>query len=232
MFREVDICSKYHELKEFLSELCHQLKCCTRMISIYENSECTDKYYEENKNLSLDIKCCLLCTLNYYSFQNYEEVKPVEEPVKPKVKNIQKKIKPETNFSPIKTRLNTRAELLFQEIRRTKIENVKKDEWCSDDEPLVKKNKRFNSQSTSSLLKKENHDAKSDLNNTMPCQMDTLVSKTNQTKLVANCQTNSNVMLNHSSNPVLWSKKEVQQYLVDNRFDSNLIHLIEDHVNF
>lgn len=232
MLKEVDICSKYSQLKEFLSELCHQLKCCTRMISLYEYSESIDVYHEANKNLSLEIKCCLLCTLNYYSFQNYEEVKPIEEPSKPRVKNVQKKLKPEANFSPIKTRLNTKAEMLFQEIRRTKIENEnRKDELCSDDEPLIKKTKRFNSQSTSSLLKKESQESKTDLNNTMPCQMDNLVSKTNQKKLLSNAQSNSNVMLNNSSNPVLWSRKEVEQYLLDNKFDSNLIHLIEEHVN-
>lgn len=231
MFREVEISSKYSQLKEFLSELCHQLKCCTRMISLYENSELTDVYYEANKNLSSDIKCCLLCTLNYFSLQNYEEVKPVEEPVKPRVKNFQKKLKPDTNFSPIKTRLNTKAEMLFQEIRQTKIEgDNKKNESCSDDEPLIKKTRRFNSQSTSSLLKKESHDAKSDLNNTMPCQISNQVGNLNQNSLVKNSQSNSNVLLNNPSNPVLWSRKEVEQYLIDNKFDPNLVHLIEEHV--
>ena len=34
-----------------------------------------------------------------------------------------------------------------------------------------------------------------------------------------------------SSNPIMWSASDVCKYLVNNKFDSNLVHLIEEHVS-
>lgn len=255
MFREIEICSTYSQLKEYLNDLCTRINCCNRMISLNEYTR-SDPYLDANQNLVKEIKCCFLCSINYYSSPSVpkviDETKTSDElVVKQRVKNLTKKLKPEAISSPIKTRLNTRRQEFLQNIRQIKKEDsqeVKIED--SDDEPLIKKTKKLNpqmSQSTSSLLKKPPEVHKTDLNNTLPCNLKSPPSiKTSQNNLITNTgisvknpntilnstnANNSSVTFNNKKNPILWTKKEVEQYLIDNKFDSNLIYLIEEHVS-
>ena len=127
------------------------------MITLNEYST-SDPYLDSNQNLVKEIKCCFLCTLNYYSSPSVvkvvDETKTSDEPVKQRVKTFTKKLKPEAISSPIKTRLNTRRQIFLQNIRQLKKEEVKTEIEIedSDDEPLIKKTKKFThqmSQSTS-----------------------------------------------------------------------------------
>ncbi|CAF0759207.1 unnamed protein product [Brachionus calyciflorus] len=255
LFKDVEICSTRSQVKEFLNELCVKLKCCTQMITLNEPlKESKDVYLEANRNLVNRINCCFLCTLNYFSLHNHaskqtEESKQNDEPpIKQRVKNNFKKIKPENQVqsSPIKTRLTTKMQTFFDNIRQIKKverkEVFKEEDECSqsDDEPLTKKTKKLNqqlSQSTSCLGKNESTSPKKDLNTTLPCSLNSpnnliTSSKINTNNHNVNIPTNNssnNLTMNVNSNPILWNKKEVEQYLLDNKFDSNLVHLIEEH---
>lgn len=41
---------------------------------------------------------------------------------------------------------------------------------------------------------------------------------------------NNNVNISNSTNPICWTSKDICRYLLDNKFDSNLVYLIEEHV--
>jgi hypothetical protein len=66
----VDICNSEIQLKEYLSEICYKLKCCLKMISLNEMSHDDLKSDEYATNqLCAQSKCCVLCSLSYYSTQ-------------------------------------------------------------------------------------------------------------------------------------------------------------------
>ncbi len=66
IFREIDVCTNLSQLPEYFSDLCHKLKCCQQMVN-FTNKLTSD--YEINKKfrICVDLKCCLLCTINYLS---------------------------------------------------------------------------------------------------------------------------------------------------------------------
>ena len=69
-----------------------------------------------------------------------------------------------------------------------------------------------------------------------------LISNANMSNIFSHASKNGNslnksnvnskaAILGVESNPILWSAKDVCKYLTNNKFDSNLIYLIEEHVS-
>ena len=65
LFRDLEICTQFSQLTEFLNDLCHRLKCCNKMISI---SKPVNTSAEQLTNkMCAETRCCLYCTINYFS---------------------------------------------------------------------------------------------------------------------------------------------------------------------
>lgn len=68
-YREIDVCSQSCQLEEYLNEICVRLKCCLQMISTREPLPDPGDHYDTDK-YCCEIKCCVLCSLNYFSKPN------------------------------------------------------------------------------------------------------------------------------------------------------------------
>ena len=62
-YKEVEICTNMSQLDEYLNNLCIKLKCCHQMLSYNKSPE----ERKSKDNLSLETKCCVYCSLNYFS---------------------------------------------------------------------------------------------------------------------------------------------------------------------
>jgi hypothetical protein len=80
------------------------------------------------------------------------------------------------------------------------------------------------------------------LSYTNGASQNSLISNANMSNIFSHANKNSNnlnksnlnsraAILGVDSNPILWSAKDVCKYLTNNKFDSNLIYLIEEHVS-
>lgn len=68
IFKEVEVCTQINQLGEFLNGLCHKLKSCNQMLNFntkLKNNEETGS--RTNRRICVELKCCLLCTINYLS---------------------------------------------------------------------------------------------------------------------------------------------------------------------
>lgn len=177
-----------------------------------------------------------------------QETKIIEKSKKISIINT-KKAKPKlkkSDFnslnSPIKTRLNLKRQNL-PKIPDAQLESQ------TINEPLVKKAKKINSLNKSLSEKpsqpitslSQSHSTSSLSNNLITVEQ---VHKTNSfisNANICNLITNTGLSLQNSlesgpslinTNPILWSSREICKYLEENKFDPNLVYLIEEHVIF
>lgn len=136
LFKDIEICTQFSRLSEFINDLCHRLKCCNQMISFSEKinkPKSTDR-------ICVDLKCCIYCTINYFSSlisgsdynqnvknssklnasTNHNGTQNIKKNQSLTVKHNKSSSRLDSlidmpNHSPIKTRLNVRQTFLQQE---------------------------------------------------------------------------------------------------------------------
>lgn len=260
LFKELEVCTKFSQLNEYLNDLCRKLKCCGQMLSINNN----DPHLNNTRNICVDFKCCLFCTINYFSVnsaqENLQHAKSlsklntqtqntsakklnqsfsVKSSAQNKIPSHLVAINDNPNHSPIKTRLNVRETLLQQE-ELERIQQLKAQSKLQDKPQSVEigtKNER--------RVKLSKTVTKQHSNGNEP-----VVKKSRKSK---NCDDLSNNSLeqnynnlnvpqqdslsacNNSGselNPIYWKTDDVCKYLVDNKFEMHLIYLIREHVSW
>lgn len=260
LFKELEVCTKFSQLNEYLNDLCRKLKCCGQMLSINNN----DPHLNNTRNICVDFKCCLFCTINYFSVnsaqENLQHAKSlsklntqtqntsakklnqsfsVKSSAQNKIPSQLVAINDNPNHSPIKTRLNVRETLLQQE-ELERIQQLKAQSKLQDKPQSVEigtKNER--------RVKLSKTVTKQHSNGNEP-----VVKKSRKSK---NCDDLSNNSLeqnynnlnvpqqdslsacNNSGselNPIYWKTDDVCKYLVDNKFEMHLIYLIREHVSW
>jgi hypothetical protein len=66
IFKELEICTHFSQLSEYLADLCHKLKCCNQMVNL-RHGLVNDNELNRRFKICVEVKCCLLCTINYLS---------------------------------------------------------------------------------------------------------------------------------------------------------------------
>jgi len=71
LYRELEICTEQEQLREYLDDLCHKFKCCTRMLNIKDTQFKAEINSNGNsspkQSFYTNFKCCTWCSLNYFN---------------------------------------------------------------------------------------------------------------------------------------------------------------------
>jgi hypothetical protein len=81
LYKELEICTEQEQLSEYLDDLCHKFKCCTRMLSIEPmqlNVVADVQSCLKNKPYA-NFKCCTWCSLNYFNDCNRNDANKISE---------------------------------------------------------------------------------------------------------------------------------------------------------
>ena len=175
LFKEIEISTKFTQINEFLNDLCRKLKSCSQMLT----SLAAPQQQQTNDNRFIHFKCCIFCTINYFSIntlqENLQQAKSLSKlTTQPNNSNAKKlnqsfsvnraqnkipsqlvAINDNPNHSPIKTRLNVRETLLQQE-ELERIQQLKAQETKQNIEIIEhSKNERRN-KLTKTVTKQQN----------------------------------------------------------------------------